>query len=534
MNCSLLDFIEKEGKFFIIDGFIKHSKIKVGILKAREFQVKIAEKALKRNTLVVLPTGLGKTIIAAMVAAEILNSKKGKILFLAPTKPLVMQHMQTFEKILALSEEESMAIFTGEINVRERVAKFDRSRIIFSTPQIIKNDTSTLRYSLKDVDLLIIDEAHRASGKYAYVHIAKEFSNLSKGLILAMTASPGSKRKKIMELIKNLNISQVEVRTREDIDVRNYVKEIKIFWEKVSLDEKQKEMQKIFYEILKERIEKLQRLGFLSYKKAEYVSKKDLLLIEEKIRKMLSNNKKKGYLFGIMQNQIIALFAYHCSELLETQGILPLYDYLNRIRKKEKLSKAEKAFINDKRIEKIFSFIENFSLSKTSHPKIQSLLKVVSEQLNEKQDSLILIFSQYRDTINSLFDELKKLPNVKAIKFIGQSSRHGRKGLSQKEQKEILEKFKAHEYNTLIASSVAEEGLDIPNVDLVVFYEPIPSEIRAIQRRGRTGRINIGKVVILITDDSKDEAYLNAEIQREKKMQKIVEWLKKQSNFSKI
>ncbi len=111
------------------------------------------------------------------------------------------------------------------------------------------------------------------------------------------------------------------------------------------------------------------------------------------------------------------------------------------------------------------------------------------------------------------------------MRFVGQSSRTD-KGLKQQEQKEILDQFRTGEHNILVASSVAEEGLDIPAVDLVVFYEPIPSEIRSIQRRGRTGRSEVGRVVILIAKDSRDEAYLWAERSREKKMQRIVKWLR--------
>jgi ERCC4-related helicase len=54
--------------------------------------------------------------------------------------------------------------------------------------------------------------------------------------------------------------------------------------------------------------------------------------------------------------------------------------------------------------------------------------------------------------------------------------------MSQEEQSAVLESFRNGEFDVLVATSIAEEGLDIPEVDLVVFYEPIPSEIRYIQR----------------------------------------------------
>lgn len=545
---TLLDFIdernnkntqlieEKKQNFtFEIDngGFLRHPRIKTGKIKAREFQLNISKNALLKNTLVVLPTGLGKTIIAAFVSAEILHSKKGKIIFLAPTKPLVNQHKETFEKILIFNDNnEKRVIFTGDIKPKERVKifNFDDTKIIFSTPQLIKNDLKKEGYSLKDVDLLIIDEAHRAVGNYAYVFIAEKYMEIENPLILALTASPGGKKERINEVIKNLYIEQIEARTEDDFDVKEYVKEIRIFWEKVSLTEKQKDIQKILEKFLIEKIEKLQKVGFLTYKKAKYVSKKDLIEIGNKLKKRLFSRRiKKGYLFGLMYNQSLALLFYHCIELLETQGNKPLFEYMKRIFEKENPNRAEKSFVNNLEVREIYSMLKKeVEEQKISHPKLEPLTKIVEKQFNEKRDSLILIFSQYRDTIDSIIHELN-LNKIKAIKFVGQASRYGKKGLSQEKQKEILDKFKNHEFNILVASSVAEEGIDIPNVDLVIFYEPIPSEIRAIQRRGRTGRSNIGKVVILITENSRDEAYLYAEMQREKKMQKMINWLKKKS-----
>jgi len=84
----------------------------------------------------------------------------------------------------------------------------------------------------------------------------------------------------------------------------------------------------------------------------------------------------------------------------------------------------------------------------------------------------------------------------------------------------------------LVATCIAEEGLDIPSVELVVFYEPIPSEIRYIQRRGRTGRKKFGKVKILITQDTIDEGFYFASLKREKQMRDVVSRLEKELNVT--
>jgi Fanconi anemia group M protein len=507
--------------FRAINGWISHPLIKESAIEAREFQTSIAEKALSGNLMIVIPTGLGKTIIATLVSAELLLRNEKKVLFLAPTKPLVNQHLETFQRLLTIEE---MVSFTGSVSAKKRSGRWNDARVIFSTPQVIKNDVKEKRYSLEDVSLLIFDEAHRAIGKYAYVEIAKNYVELGKSpLILALTASPGGKRKRIQEVLDNLHIRSVEARSRSDPDVVEYVKEIKIECENVRLNEKMVEIQKLLEQLLYEKIDKLHKMGFLTYKKRQYVSKKDIITTGEMIRQRMGRGRR-SYLFGAVHNQAIAIHAYHCLELLETQGVKPLEDYLGRLFEKKEPSRSEKSVVGDGRVRKAYRLAK--ACAYISHPKIDKLKEVIERQFAAKKESLIIVFAQYRDTIASILQELESL-NVKAVRFVGQASREGGKGLTQKEQKEILDNFRNGTYNVLVASSVAEEGLDIPSVDLVVFYEPIPSEIRAIQRRGRTGRSDIGRVVILIARDTRDEAYLHAEMSREEKMKRIVKWLGK-------
>ena len=76
--------------------YINHPFIAESRLEKRTYQFSIAMRALDGNTLVVIPTGLGKTAIALIVAASRLYSTGGKVLMLAPTKPLVEQHLRYF------------------------------------------------------------------------------------------------------------------------------------------------------------------------------------------------------------------------------------------------------------------------------------------------------------------------------------------------------------------------------------------------------------------------------------------------------
>ena len=113
------------------------------------------------------------------------------MLILAPTRPLVNQHRTSCEKFLDIDDEKIIS-FTGRVSPEKRINLFEKSKIIISTPQIIKNDLVRGRYDLKQVSLVIFDEAHKTKGNYAYNFVSSEYINsCSDPLILGLTASPG-------------------------------------------------------------------------------------------------------------------------------------------------------------------------------------------------------------------------------------------------------------------------------------------------------------------------------------------------------
>ncbi len=517
---TLFDFVvfDREAKLENSNGFVSHPLLEKDSVEYRDFQVELARIAAGSNLLVVVPTGLGKTLIALIAAAEMMKATGKKILFLAPTRPLVMQHLETFRKHFLIK---SLALFTGSTPAAERKKLWFSNKVIFATPQVIGNDIAAGNYNLDDVAFCIFDEAHRAVGNYSYVEVAEKCRDAGVR-ILGLTASPGSKRAKIEDILHALNIEKVEIRNREDVDVNTYVREVDETVFRVDLDDETKQLLKPIDDLLHEKITKLQRMGFLRYKKAEFVSRKDLLSVRAGI---MARGRRGGYLFGAMHNSIVAIHAYHCSELLETQGIGPLRLYLERMKSSEKLSKVEKSFLNDGRIKKVWELLS--ASHSTSHPKVEKLLEIVSSQIEKKADSLIMVFTQYRDTIEVITSALSSR-GISHGRFIGQADRGKEKGMSQKEQKKTVQMFSSRRFNVLVASSIGEEGIDIPDVELVVFYEPIPSEIRYIQRKGRTGRSSAGNVAILLANGTRDEAYLKASSKREKKMNRIVKSLKEQ------
>jgi len=502
------------------DVAVTHELLRRGAVEERAYQVNIARACLERSTLVVLPTGMGKTVIAAMVIAEVLRRKGGKVLFLAPTKPLVEQHAASLRNMLVLDR---IALFTGEAtSPEERELLWRENKIVVSTPQVIRNDVRAERISLDDVSLVVFDEAHRAVGDYAYVDVAAAYKEVPGRLVLGMTASPGSSAEKILEVCGNLGITAVEIRTEYDPDVVPYLHGLEVQRIPVEAPDVSKEIRTLLQVVLEEQVERLKKIGFLAGKPK--VSLKDLLAAGDEARKRLDSGVRDGRLYGAMTAQAIAMKANHAMELAETQGLGSLRSYFDKMEAETK-SKADVQFLKHAKVQEAIKLARE---SDVEHPKLAKTGWVVREQFMKKPDSKVIVFAHYRETADRVTQELARIPGLRPVRFVGQASHGNDIGLSQKEQVEILEKFKAGEVNVIVATSIGEEGLDIPQVDLVVFYEPVPSEIRTIQRRGRTGRSAAGRVVMLVTTDTRDEAYFYSARRKERKMHQELDRLRKE------
>ncbi len=498
--------------------YVKSKKI-----EARPYQESIYMKCRDANSLIVLPTGLGKTLIAVMIIGRRLDEVGGKSLFLAPTKPLVLQHLETLRDFLDLDEDQINNL-TGDISPDERQKVWDESKIIVATPQTIENDL-VRDISLEDVTITVFDESHRATGDYSYVYLAERYMETgSHPQILGLTASPGS-GEKIEEVMGNLYIENVEARHEDSYDVKPFVEEKKIHWKKIELPEVIKDIRSLMNDYLKDVLKELKSEGFVNSAAISKLNKRDLFDLKSKIQKKISDDPDpSSKLFEAMKLQSCAFKAFTAVEKLETQGIRAYRDYLKKLRTERNQRKSTKELLKDNKVKKAKKKARN---ADTDHPKMDKVHQLVSRNISQGKEKII-VFAHYRDTAERIKKMLKWTDGVRPKEFVGQSDG----GMSQKEQKEVLEKFGEGEYNVLVSTSVGEEGLDIPEVDLVIFYEPVPSAIRNIQRRGRTGRTKSGEIIVLIGKDTRDEAYYWSSKNKEKQMKKTIKNLSENSKQS--
>lgn len=492
----------------------------------RLYQETILATAAEKNTLVVLPTGMGKTAIAALLAAQRLeHHPAGKILFLAPTKPLAQQHLGTFKDLYELPEEK-FVLFTGHVAPEKRVALWQEATFIFSTPQGMENDLISRRLSLEDVSLVVFDEAHRAVGNYAYNYICKHYCECAKHeRILALTASPGSNEQTIRDVCANLSIEAIEVRSADDPDVAPYTQELDITFVKVALDQ---DTLKVREQLKRCNDRKLAEAATLGEVQGDILSmnKTTLLQLQGALHARMAHGEKHYELLKTISLMAEALKVQHALELCESQSVKALTLYLESLQQQSLTTKtkAVQNLVKDTDFKSALAIAQRMNAEGKEHPKMDALRNLVQQEIISDSAKKLIIFTQFRDTAVVIKERLSDITSAQI--FVGQAKK-GETGLSQKQQKAMIEEFKTGGFTTLIATSVAEEGLDIPAVDAVIFYEPIPSAIRTVQRRGRTGRHAAGKVYLLIAQGTRDEAYRWSAHHKEKRMHRTLAQLKK-------
>ncbi|XP_007984788.2 Fanconi anemia group M protein isoform X4 [Chlorocebus sabaeus] len=463
----------------------------------RDYQLHISRAALFCNTLVCLPTGLGKTFIAAVVMYNFYRwFPSGKVVFMAPTKPLVTQQIEACYQVMGIPQSH-MAEMTGSTQAFTRKEIWCSKRVLFLTPQVMVNDLSRGACPAAEIKCLVIDEAHKALGNYAYCQVVRELVKYTNHFrILALSATPGSDIKAVQQVITNLLIGQIELRSEDSPDILAYSYERKVEKLIVPLGEELAAIQKTYIQ---------------------------------------------GIQQGIIEGEFaICISLYHGYELLQQMGLRSLYFFLCGImdgtkgmtRSKNELGRNEDFMKLYNHLECMFAHTRGTSADSVSaiqqgdknkkfvysHPKLKKLEEVViehfrswnAENTSEKKrdETRVMIFSSFRDSVQEIAEMLSQhQPIIRVMTFVGHASGKSTKGFTQKEQLEVVKQFRDGGYNTLVSTCVGEEGLDIGEVDLIICFDSQKSPIRLVQRMGRTGRKRQGRIVVILSEGREERIY---------------------------
>ena len=494
---------------------LHHPFLRDGI-EARGYQIEATQACIRCSTLLVMPTGFGKTAVQWNCIADALESGISKIVITAPTVGLVeQQRRMILERILI--DEDNVRTYTGGDRPAKRGTIWEDATIIIATPQVIRNDVDSGLIHLDNVGLLIIDEAHHAKGNHATGQVADRYQRQAKvPWLVAATASPGSTQRSIEQLWNRLNVKQIYVAKREDDLLKPYAVDMNVATIRVMLDSTTLALLEPLEAHQFEETDALKRQGFLA--PTEHLTAG---LIEEAAQRAsvaISRRDPRGYDAARRISDVRRM--HMLLDLLKTQGLRSARSYLERADEQRREGERSTSRFLKKQV--IHNFRQSVQNMDECHPKSGMVRQLVEEHLEQNPDERILIFSEYRDTVDHLVNDLNQIEGAIVDRFIGQSKRGKREGMSQKQQLAQLDKFRNGEMNVLVATSVGEEGLDVPSASMVLFYEPVSSAIRAIQRRGRTARERSGSVHVLVANDTRDVHVLHASRNREKRMHNVL------------
>ena len=501
----------------------------------RDYQFSIVAKGLYHNMLVALPTGLGKTFIAATIMLNWYRwTKNAQIVFAAPTRPLVSQQIKACFEIAGIPRSDT-TMLTGNTPPGLRAEEWRSKRVFFMTPQTLINDLKTGICDSKKLVLIVVDEAHRATGNYAYVEVitfVKRFNTSFR--VLALTATPGSSIEGVQEVIDGLGMARIEIRTEESLDIRQYVHARKIDTVLFDNSDEMVMIMDLFSKALQPAVNKL--TGMNAYWNKDPMTLTPYGCTQARIRWAATDaGKKAPWPVKAMVMNIFSLLASlsHAIELLKFHGIGPFYrkvlEFRNTLHAGGKKGGKDGNLINEHPdFQSMMSRVQLWINTPDflGHPKLEYLQSVVMNHFldagegrgpTDPSSTRIMIFSHYRDSAEEIARVLRRNePMVRPHVFVGQSNTKGSDGMDQKTQLELINKFKTGIYNTIVATSIGEEGLDIGEVDLIICYDASASPIRMLQRMGRTGRKRAGNIVVTLMRGKEENNFIKAKDNYEK------------------
>ncbi|KAI9597587.1 hypothetical protein BDF19DRAFT_433851 [Syncephalis fuscata] len=505
----------------------------------RDYQYDIIRTALFVNTLACIPTGLGKTFIATVVMYNYYRwFPNTKIIFACPTKPLVSQQLRAYREMVDTPINDTVEL-TGELRPEIRSRLWREKRVFFLTPQTMHRDLLSGICPREQVSCLVIDEAHKATGNFAYCEIARELRPFQVRL-LALTATPGGDPDIVQAIVDNLRIGRIEIRTEDTDQVRPIAT-----------------IRNLLGKCIQPIIDRVRGGPGIEFYNKDPTSLAPFQVIKamQNYRGAMARNASPKVMGDLMTLHRLA----YSMDLMLQHGIR---SFLVTIAPLKGAVTKEAAFTELMRIAK--AAVQ--SPTAPSHPKVTRLISLVRNHFeqheqelkesgaigSERRDTRIMIFSEYRDSVSELVDVLNAhRPLIRASQFIGRGTRtvgkktkkskqsnkkksskkrprlmdseeereeleneddiavkqQVQKGFGQKEQQKVLELFKSGHYNTLVATSIGEEGLDIGDVDLIICFDAQSSPTRMLQRMGRTGRHRQGRIVMLLTEGKEASRY---------------------------
>ncbi|XP_074856852.1 interferon-induced helicase C domain-containing protein 1 [Carettochelys insculpta] len=539
----------------------------------RDYQMEVAKPALNgQNVIICLPTGSGKTRVSVYITKEHLDKKKrasepGKVIVLVNKVPLVEQHfrkefnpfLKPWYRVAGLSGDSQLKISFPEV-----VRKND---VIISTAQILENSLLNATkddeegVQLSDFSLIVIDECHHTQKEGVYNNIMRRYLKekmknrrlkkenkplIPQPQILGLTASPGvggaktpqKAEEHILKICANLDAYRLMTVEEHSSQLKDQVKEpYKKF---VIADDKRRDP---FREKIIEIMTEIQNycefnptfeFGTQPYEQWAVKEEKKAAKEEKRKERVCAEHLKK-------YNDAL--------QINDTIRMIDAYNHLNKFYKEEKSKKTVKEEDEDddepvaSKLDETDKFLMKLFYAKKKHlkelagkpeyenEKLTQLRNTLMEEFTKTGEARGIIFTKTRQSAFALFQWIKdntkfEEVGVKAHYLIGAGHNSEFKPMTQNEQREIISKFRAGNVNLLIATTVAEEGLDIKECNIVIRYGLVTNEIAMVQARGRA-RADESTYVLVAAGGSGAVERENVNIFREQMMYKAIRRVQK-------
>ncbi|XP_054418315.1 interferon-induced helicase C domain-containing protein 1 isoform X2 [Pteronotus mesoamericanus] len=511
-------------------------------LHLRPYQMEVAQSALEgKNIIICLPTGSGKTRVAVYIAKDHLDKKKtaskpGKVIVLVNKVPLVEQlfcgEFQPFLKkwysVTGLSGDTQLKISFPEV-----VKSHD---VIISTAQILENSLLNSEegeddgVQLSDFSLIIIDECHHTKKEAVYHNIMRRYlkqklknKRLEKEnkpviplpQILGLTASPGvdgaTKQAKaeehILKICASLDASTIKTVKENISQLKHQIKEpCKKFV--IADDTREDPFKDKLLEIMTKiqtfcQMSPMPEFGTQPYEQWAIKMEKQAAKEGNRRDRLCAEHLRKYNEALQIKDTIRMIDAYNHLETFYNDEKEKKFAVLddsdgsgddgdedeNDEKKPLKLDGTDEflmdLFMDNKRVLK--KLAEN---PEYENEKLTKLRNTIMEQYTKTVEARGIIFTKTRQSAYALaqwINENEKFAEVgvKAHHLIGAGHSSEFKPMTQNEQKEVIRKFRTGKINLLIATTVAEEGLDIKECNMIIRYGLVTNEIAMVQARGR-------------------------------------------------
>ncbi|KAF8680404.1 P-loop containing nucleoside triphosphate hydrolase protein [Rhizoctonia solani] len=475
----------------------------------RDYQYNIISRSLFDNTLVSLPTGLGKTFIAGSVMLNFYTwFPTGKVVFVAPTKPLVAQQIEACHESCGIPGRDAIEL-TGTVTKNLRRRAWEEKRVFYMTPQTFFNDLKDGTCDAEDIVLVVIDEAHRATGSYAYVTIVHYLmARNPHHRILALSATPGKNSETVQSIVDGLHISRIEIRDENSMDLQKYIFKKHTDIQIVAMNDGINDIKASLVSVMNPLLKTVQTAGCCNNADPETMNA--YRATAEITSAMHTKDKNKMRVLHPLKSLAVLAramgYLVECSVAMCERVLKDFYESGG----KQHQSTWNKNTEFQATLNQISKYrLEGAGMGSATrfppHPKMEKLNEILVGHFDtpDANETRVMVFTNFRESVDEIVAHLNSNESgkIKAHRFIGQAGgKGGDKGMSQKEQLGAIKRFKSGEFNVLVATSIGEEGLDIGEIDLIVCYDAQKAPVRMLQRVGRTGRKREGKVVVLLAE----------------------------------